>query len=295
MHADGSGDSCTLVGVIIELDSLEDPRLTDYTSLTDVALRKSLEAERGLYMAEGDKVIRRAVAAGHTPRSFIMTARWLSAMQPIIEQATGSVDGGTVPVYLASEELLEQLTGFHVHRGALAAMNRPELLPIETFIGKHSSARRIVILENLVNHTNVGAVFRSMAALGFDAVLLTDSASDPLYRRSVRVSMGTVFQVPWTRITHWPRSMQTLKDNGWITASLALRKDALKLDEFARLPEVSAPDSKVALILGTEGDGLNAATIAHADHAVIIPMAGEVDSLNVAAAGAVAAWELRIR
>ncbi|QRV01423.1 RNA methyltransferase [Arcanobacterium phocisimile] len=281
--------------MIIELDSLDDSRLVDYTSLTDVALRKSLEAERGLYMAEGDKVIARAVNAGHTPRSFIMSKRWLEPLQPIIEQATGNSDGGDVPVYVASEELIEELTGFHVHRGALAAMNRPHLPELESFIGSHSSARRIVVLENLVNHTNVGAVFRSMAALGFDAVLLTDSASDPLYRRAVRVSMGTVFQVPWTRIENWPRSMQVLKDNGWITASLALRNDALTLDEFAQLPEVNAPDSKVALILGTEGDGLSNATIAHSDHAVVIPMAGEVDSLNVAAAGAVAAWELRLR
>ncbi|QJC21827.1 TrmH family RNA methyltransferase [Arcanobacterium buesumense] len=281
--------------MIIELETLDDPRLVDYTSLTDVALRKSLEAERGLYMAEGDKVIGRAVAAGHTPRSFIMSHRWLSPLEPIIAQATGARDGADVPVYVASEELIEKLTGFHVHRGALAAMNRPALPSLEELIGDNSTARRIVVLENLVNHTNVGAVFRSMAALGFDAVLLTDSASDPLYRRAVRVSMGTVFQVPWTRITHWPSSMQVLKDYGWITASLALRKDAMTLDEFARLPEVQASDSKVALILGTEGDGLSQATISHADHAVIIPMTGNVDSLNVAAAGAVAAWELRVR
>lgn len=281
--------------MIIELETLDDPRLADYTKLTDVALRKSLEAERGLYMAEGDKVIGRAINAGHTPRSFIMSVRWLETLQPIIEQATGHPDGGDIPVYVASEELIEELTGFHVHRGALAAMNRPELPSVEEFLGPDSTARRIVVLENLVNHTNVGAVFRSMAALGFDAVLLTDSASDPLYRRAVRVSMGTVFQVPWTRIPHWPRSMQMLKDRGWITASLALRDDALPLDQFAQLPDVMAPDSKVALILGTEGDGLSAATISHADHAVVIPMAGGVDSLNVAAAGAVAAWELRVR
>lgn len=174
----------------------------------------------GLYIAEGDKVIARAINAGHMPRSFIMSERWLQPLQPIIEKATGARDGGAVAVYVASEELIEELTGFHVHRGALASMNRPPLPALDSLIGAHSSARRIVVLENLVNHTNVGAVFRSIAALGFDAVLLTDSASDPLYRRAVRVSMGTVFQVPWTRIDHWPRSMQILKERGWITASL---------------------------------------------------------------------------
>lgn len=274
--------------VIIELSSLDDPRLHDYTGLTDVSLRKSLESANGLYIAEGDKVITRAIAAGHQPRSVLLAERWLESLLPIID----SVD---VPIFVASEELIEDLTGFHVHRGALAAMNRPDLPNVDDLIGDSSGARRIVVLENLVNHTNVGAVFRSMAALGFDAVLLTESASDPLYRRSVRVSMGTVFQVPWTRISPWPRAMQELKDRGWITASLALTPEALTLDEFAVLPDVQAPDSKVALILGTEGDGLSKATISHADYSVIIPMSGGVDSLNVAAAGAVAAWELRVR
>lgn len=274
--------------VIIELSSLDDPRLHDYTGLTDVSLRKSLESANGLYIAEGDKVITRAIAAGHQPRSVLLAERWLESLLPIID----SVD---VPIFVASEELIEELTGFHVHRGALAAMNRPDLPNVDDLIGDSSGARRIVVLENLVNHTNVGAVFRSMAALGFDAVLLTESASDPLYRRSVRVSMGTVFQVPWTRISPWPRAMQELKDRGWITASLALTPEALTLDEFAVLPDVQAPDSKVALILGTEGDGLSKATISHADYSVIIPMSGGVDSLNVAAAGAVAAWELRVR
>lgn len=281
--------------VIIYIDTLDDPRLADYTSLTDVALRKSIESERGLYMAEGDKVIKRAIDAGHSPRSVILAERWLETLVPIIESATGEPEGGEVPIFVASEELIESLTGFHVHRGALASMNRPELIDPLSIIGPDSGACRIVVLENLVNHTNVGAVFRSIAAIGFDGILLTDSASDPLYRRSVRVSMGTVFQVPWTRMPTWPRSMQLLKDNGWMTASLALRDDALSLDEFSALPEVRDPNSRVALILGTEGDGLSGATIAHSDYCVTIPMAGGVDSLNVAAAGAVAAWELRVR
>lgn len=278
--------------MIIPLNSLDDARLHDYMGLTDVALRKSLEAENGLYIAEGDKVITRAVAAGHEPRSVLLAERWLDSLVPIIHSVDPTDE---VPIFVASEELIEAVTGFHVHRGALASMNRPALPTLESLIGHDSGARRIVVLENLVNHTNVGAVFRSMAALGFDAVLLTESASDPLYRRSVRVSMGTVFQVPWTRISPWPRGLQELKDRGWITVSLALTADSIALDEFTALPEVRDPQSKVALILGTEGDGLSKATISHADYSVIIPMAGGVDSLNVAAAGAVAAWELRVR
>lgn len=281
--------------MIIYLDNLDDPRLADYVSLTDVALRKSLESERGLYMAEGDKVIRRALRAGHEPRSVVLAERWLDTIVPTLEDITGKSAGGDIPIFVGDEALIESLTGFHVHRGALASMNRPELVDPYDLVGPHTSARRIVVLENLVNHTNVGAVFRSMAALGFDAVLLTDSASDPLYRRSVRVSMGTVFQVPWTRIEHWPRSMQLLKEWGWTTASLALRDDAISLDDFSTLDVVRDSQSRVALILGTEGDGLSPATIAHTDYCVTIPMAGGVDSLNVAAAGAVAAWELRLR
>lgn len=281
--------------VIIELDDLSDTRLRDYVALTDVSLRKSLEAERGLYMAEGDKVIRRAIRVGHQPRSFLMAQRWLDPLRPAIEQATGSADGGNTPVFIASEQLIEQLTGFHVHRGALAAMHRPPERDLAEIIGPDSSARRIVVLENLVNHTNTGAVFRSVAAMGFDGVLLTDSATDPLYRRAVRVSMGSVFKLPWTRIHGWPRALSTLKEHGWITVALALREDALSLDEFAQLDMVRADDSRIALILGTEGDGLSPATIKHADYTVMIPMAAGIDSLNVAAAGAVAAWELRVR
>ncbi|MGV9189089.1 TrmH family RNA methyltransferase [Arcanobacterium canis] len=278
--------------MLIPIDSLDDVRLEDYTRLTDVALRRKLETKRGLYIAEGDKVMARAVAAGHRVRSFLTAEKFLGLIQPIISAATGSNDGGEIPVFVASDELMEELTGFHVHRGALAAFHRPDLPAVEDIL---RGAHRVLVLENLVNHTNVGAVFRSAAALNVDAILATPTCSDPLYRRAVRVSMGTVFQVPWTRIENWPHSIFSLKDAGWITVSLALREDALAIDEFSQLRQVCDPDSKIALILGTEGDGLSSRTIASADYSVIIPMAHGVDSLNVAAAGALAAWELRRR
>lgn len=284
--------------MIIQLNETSDPRLDDYLRLTDVNLRKKLETDRGLYMAESTKVISRAVEAGHSPRSFLTSEKWLPGLEPWVEKATGAKDGAEVPVYVAPEAVLEDITGFKVHRGALAAMNRLELMDVEELLrtargGK--PARRVVILEALVDHTNVGAIFRSCAALGVDAVLVTDDSADPLYRRAVRVSMGTVFQVPWTRIHDWPHSITRLREAGYITAALALREESIALDEFAALPQIAAEDSRVAFILGTEGDGLKRRTIANADYSVVIPMAGHVDSLNVAAASAVACWELRIR
>lgn len=261
---------------------LSDPRLDDFFRLTDVALRKKLETERGLYLAEGDKVIRRAIAAGHTPRAAVMTQRWLDSLADFFPQ--------DVAQFVVPEELLTELTGFQVHRGAIASMNRPALPGLAQFLARRPDARRIFILEDLVNHTNVGAIFRSAAALGVDAVLVTDHCADPLYRRSVKVSMGTVFQVPWTRITDWPRSIGELTDAGWVTASLALSHNAVTLEEFAAS---EAASGKVAMILGTEGDGLAHATLAHCDYVVTIPMSGGVDSLNVAATSAVAAWALR--
>ncbi|MDO4899862.1 RNA methyltransferase [Actinomyces sp.] len=277
-----------------------DPRLADYTQLTDVALRRRLEAEHGLYMAESTKVISRAVAAGHAPRSFLMAPRHWEQMRPVIAAATGcggSDDGGDVPVFIAPEELLETLTGFHLHRGALAAMHRPALVGVtELLAGARggAGARRIAVLEDLVDHTNVGAVFRSAAALGVDAVLVTPRCADPLYRRSVRVSMGTVFQVPWTRIERWP-ALDELHAGGWTVAALALTDDSVGLDDFVASPACTDPEGRVAVVLGAEGDGLSRRTIAAADAVVRIPMAGGVDSLNVAAAAAVAFWELRAR
>lgn len=285
--------------MIIELahaDLRADPRLTDYTRLKDVKLRSRIEPERGLYMAESATVIERAIAAGHRPRSFLVSARWLPTLRPLIAAATGSVEGGEVPVFVAPEEVLERMTGFHLHRGALAAMQRPELpsvMQLLTSAQPPQPTRRVVVLENLVDHTNVGAAFRSAAALGIDAVLVTPSCADPLYRRSVRVSMGTVFQVPWTRLDSWPGDIALLRDAGFTVASLALCEDSMSLDDFASLPALRGPDARLAIVMGTEGDGLGKRTIAASDYTVKIPMDHGVDSLNVAAASAVVFWATR--
>lgn len=191
-----------------------------------------------------------------------------------------------VPVYVGEPDVIEGITGFHLHRGALASMHRPVLPSVAEVV---ADARRVLVVEDVVDHTNVGAVFRSAAGLGVDAILVTPRCADPLYRRSVRVSMGTVFQVPWTRIDPWPGGVEVLRDLGFTVAALALADDAITLDELA-----ADPPERLALVLGTEGDGLSRRTVAAADVTVTIPMAGGVDSLNVAAAGAVAAWALRL-
>ena len=260
-----------------------DPRLADYVGLTDVALRRRIEPEGGLYVAESEKVIRRALAAGHRPRSYLMARRWLTDLADLVADAER--DG--IPVHVGEHDVIEALTGFHLHRGALAAMQRPLLAPVADVL---AGARRVFVLEDIVDHTNVGAIFRSAAALGVDAVLVTPRCADPLYRRSIRVSMGTVFQVPWTRVDPWPGGIHTLRAEGFHVAALALSDDSVDLDAFA----ANAPE-RVALVLGTEGDGLGARTVAEVDTVVRIPMAGGVDSLNVAAAGAVAAFALRPR
>jgi tRNA G18 (ribose-2'-O)-methylase SpoU len=255
--------------------------LADYVALTDVALRRRAEPERGVYIAESEKVIRRALAAGHRPRSLLMARRWLVDLADVVAQA--EVDG--VPVLVGDHAVLEALTGFHLHRGALAAMGRPVLPALADLVG---AARRLLVLEDVVDHTNVGAAFRSAAALGVDGILVTPRCADPLYRRSIRVSMGTVFQVPWTRIEPWPGGVEHLHAHGFTVAALALTPDAVPLDDLA-----AHPPERLALVLGTEGDGLGPRTLAAADLAVRIPMAGGVDSLNVAAAAAVAMWALR--
>jgi len=273
----------TLPAGVTWVDDPTDPRLADYFGLTDVALRRLLEPERGLYLAESAKVIRRALAAGHRPRSFLMAPRWLTDLADVVAEA--SAHG--IPVYAGDHPVLEALTGFHLHRGALAAMHRPVLAPAVELI-RH--ARRVVVLEDIVDHTNVGAVFRSAAALGVDAVLVSPRCADPLYRRSVRVSMGTVFQVPWTRIEPWPvGGPELLRANGFTVAAFALTEAAVPLEELA-----ADPPERLALVLGTEGDGLTRHTVSACDLAVRIPMAGGVDSLNVAAASAVAFWALRV-
>ena len=251
--------------------------LGDYSRLTDVALRRLSEPAGGLYIAESTKVIQRALAAGHRPRSVLTLEKWLPDLEPML----GDAD---VPCFVAPADVLEALTGFHLHRGALAAMHRPPVLPVAELL---RDARRVLVLEDIVDHTNVGAIFRSAAALGADAVLVTPSCADPLYRRSVRVSMGTVLQVPWTRIPHWPSGLDELREAGFTVAALALSDDAVPLDEFA----AGAPE-RVALLLGTEGDGLSSRALAKADVVVTIPMRGGVDSLNVASASAVAIWAL---
>lgn len=260
-----------------------DERLQDYTSLTDVALRKKLETERGLYLAESTNVVMRAIQAGHKPRSFLTAPKWLPTLEPWIEQACGSLDGGETPVYLAGEDVLEQITGFHLHRGALAAMHRPALPPVADIV---KEAKVVAVIEDLVDHTNVGAIFRSCAALGVDAVLVSPGCADPLYRRSARVSMGTVFQVPWTRLESW-QDLEVMVGQGWKVAALALTEESVSLAEFT---SSLGSEDRVALLFGTEGHGLSKWALRAATHTVKIPMAGGVDSLNVAAASAVASY-----
>ena len=276
-------DGTSLTGVPIEITDPADPRLADYVALTDVVLRRRTEPERGLYIAESQKVIRRALRAGHRPRSYLMARRWLDDLSDIVADA----EAQGIPVYFGEHDVIEQLTGFHLHRGALAAMQRPVLPDVESLL---AGARRVVVLEDVVDHTNVGAIFRSAAALGVDAVLITPRCADPLYRRSIRVSMGTVFQVPWTRIDPWPGGLDLLKKAGLTVVAMALTDDSVPLDALE-----TAPPERVALVLGTEGDGLSRHTVEGADVTVRIPMAGGVDSLNVAAASAVAMWALRAR
>ena len=286
---------------IERIESLDDPRLAVYAHLTEVQLRSRAEPERGIFIAESAKVIERALEDGQQPLSMLMEARWLDSLRPLLEGLDPDL-----PVFVAEQDVLKQLTGFRLHRGALAAMRRRPLRPLSDVL---AGARRVAVLEDIVDHTNVGAIFRSAAALGVDAVLATPSCADPLYRRSVRVSMGTVFQVPWTRIgtdewgrdprrsrdaasgtgRPWPDDgLEELRAAGFVTAALALRDDVIGLDELAaRAPE------RLALVLGTEGEGLSPRTIARCDLVVRIPMARGVDSLNVAAASAVAFWATR--
>jgi tRNA G18 (ribose-2'-O)-methylase SpoU len=261
------------------LESAADPRVSDYTQLTDVHLRKLREPEEGMYIAESSRVLRRALAAGHKPRSFFLAEKWLEDLDDVFQQFPD------VPVYIGKAQLLEEITGFHLHRGAMAAMHRPAPVPLETLL---DGARRVAVLEDIVDHTNVGAIFRSAAALGLDAVLVSPRCGDPLYRRSVRVSMGTVFQVPWARLESWPGDLDRLKAQGFTVAAMELTDDAVELDELA-----GRGLDKLALVLGTEGAGMSAETLAAVDLAVKIPMRPGVDSLNVAAASAVAFWELR--
>lgn len=278
----------------ITIDSIDDERVAAYTNLTEIQLRNRLEPERGLFIAESPKVIDRVLAAGREPISLLVEEPWIEGMS----QTFDVVDkrwGTDIPVYVASPEQLRQLTGYRLHRGALSAMRRWPLPSVEETC---RDARRVAVMENIVDHTNVGALMRSAAALDVDAVLVTPSCGDPLYRRAARVSMGTVFQIPWTRIGgddkhFWPRrGLEELRSLGFTTVAMALSDDSISLDELTRRlnnsPESADHIDKLALIFGTEGDGLSRHTIAGADLTVKIPMSHGVDSLNVAASSAVA-------
>jgi tRNA G18 (ribose-2'-O)-methylase SpoU len=257
-----------------------DPRIADYVRLRDVELRKSLEAERGLFIAEGEKVIRRAAAAGHPVRSVLLTAKWVDSLRDLL-------DGLHAPVYVAGDEVMEGITGFAVHRGALASLERSELPTVERLLsGDADPPRRVLVLEDLVDHGNVGAIFRCAAALGVDAVILSPRCADPLYRRSVKVSMGAVFALPYARMTHWYTGLADLRAAGFRLLALTPDQSALPMDK-------AATGGRVALLLGSEGDGLSSRWVREADQAVCIPMSPAalergVDSLNVVAAAAIA-------
>ena len=283
----------------IHLDSIDDERVAAYVNLTEIQLRNRLEPSKGLFIAESPKVIDRALAAGREPISLLVEESWIdgmSGMFDVIEKRWG--DG--IPVYVASPEQLKRLTGYRLHRGAFAAMKRWSLPSVEEVC---RGARRVAVMENIVDHTNVGALMRSAAALDVDAVLVTPSCGDPLYRRAARVSMGTVFQVPWTRIGgddkhYWPfTGMRELHGLGFTTVAMALEDDSISLAELVRRLNNTETESdhidKLALIFGTEGDGLSHHTISRADLTVKIPMSHGVDSLNVAASSAVAFYATR--
>ncbi len=277
---------------VLRIDSLEDERLDAYVRLTERELRCVLEPQKGIFIAESAKVIERAVRAGYEPVSFLLGERWLDQMMPLFERLVVREGAGPVPVFVASMELMEQLTGFNVTRGALAAFRRPRQIPVDEFLGGVVEAAgerpvRVCVLEGIVDHTNVGAIFRSAAALNVDGILVSPTCCDPLYRRSARVSMGTVFQVPWTYLPQDADWTALLHEEGFVTAAMALRDDSVSIAD-ARLAGIE----KLAVVLGTEGDGLAADTIARCDYTVRIPMSHGVDSLNVAAASAVAFYQL---
>ena len=269
---------------IIEITDFAAPELDVYARLTENQLLNRHEPEKGLFIAESPKVIERALDAGCVPVSLLLERKHITGQaQEVIARC------GDIPVYTAEFDVLTQLTGFQLTRGVLCAMLRPKLPAVEEVC---ADARRIAILENIMNPTNIGAIFRSAAALNIDAVLLTPACSNPLYRRSIRVSMGTVFQIPWTFLGNeeaaWPQpGMTLLKELGFKTAAMALSDDSISIDD----PRLMA-EEKLAIVLGTEGDGLASSTIADCDYTVRIPMAHGVDSLNVAAASAVAFWQL---
>lgn len=259
-----------------EITDPDDDRIADYRALTDVELRTRWEPPHGLFIAEGELVLRRALRAGYPPRSFLVDAKRVDQL--------ADLETGDAPVYAAAPDVLERATGFHVHRGVLASFRR---IPLPSVAELLDTARRVVVLEDVNNHTNLGAIFRAVAALGVDAVLLSPSCADPLYRRSVRVSMGEVFAVPYARLEPWPDGLDQLRSAGFTVLALTPAPDAVPIQRLT-----AAQRSRSALLLGAEGPGLSRAALAGSDVRVVIPMRRNVDSLNVAAATAVACWEL---
>ena len=258
------------MGHVVTVTDVADPRLGDFTGLTDVALRRVREPAEGLFLAEGEKVVLRALAAGYAPRAVLTEAKWLGGIE-------AALAGHDCTVYVADEDVLRAVTGYRVHRGALASMQRRPLPSLDDVL---ATAQRLVVLEDLVDHTNVGAVFRNAAALGIDAVLVSPECADPLYRRSVKVSMGAVFAVPWTRADPWPDALDRVRAQGFRTLAMSPDPRGTALPDADLAPPV-------AVVLGTEGDGLTPAAMARCTASVRIPMAAGVDSLNVAAASAV--------
>ncbi|WP_436971077.1 TrmH family RNA methyltransferase [Micromonospora coxensis] len=261
---------------VLEITDPDDERIADYRALTDVELRTRWEPPHGLFIAEGELVLRRALRAGYPARSYLVDAKRTDQL--------ADLDTGDVPVYAATPDVLERATGFHVHRGVLASFRRK---PLPTAAELLATARRVVILENVNNHTNLGAVFRGAAALGIDAVLLSPSCADPLYRRSVRVSMGEVFAMPYATLERWPAGLDQVRQAGFTVLAMTPAPDAVPIQRLT-----PAQRERAALLLGAEGPGLTDAAQSASDVRVVIPMRRGVDSLNVAAAAAVAFWEL---
>ncbi|MGO4296937.1 TrmH family RNA methyltransferase [Glutamicibacter sp. MCAF14] len=263
---------------IMQVADLSDARLDEYLRLSEAHLRMRTDVENGLYIAESTKVVQRAINAGHVPRSFLLAAKHLDQLA---EEFNRFPDA---PIFIGDDRQLQDLVGFHLHRGAMASMNRPEPLDLSQVL---EASSRVAILEDIADHTNLGAIIRSASGLGVDAVLLTPKCVDPWYRRSARVSMGTVFDLPWVRMLSWPEDIRTLKQHGYQMLAMELTDAAIPLNEV----QITA-GQKVAMILGNEGRGVTAQALEAVDQTVIIPMHREVDSLNVGAASAIAFWHL---
>lgn len=263
---------------ILHVADLQDERLDEYLRLSEAHLRMRTDVENGLYIAESTKVVQRAINAGHSPRSFLLAQKHLGQLVAEFNRFPDA------PIFIGDDAQLQDLVGFHLHRGAMASMNRPAPLDLDEVLAASS---RVAILEDIADHTNLGAIIRSASGLGIDAVLLTPKCVDPWYRRSARVSMGTVFDLPWVRLESWPRDIERIRAHGYRMLAMELTDDAVPLNDIQL-----ADGEKAAMILGNEGRGVTAEALAAVDTTVIIPMHREVDSLNVGAASAIAFWHL---